>query len=43
MIFRWKGDRIGSSEVFWIPHFTESGGAEKSISVSKLVADEMIN
>ena len=28
-------------EVFLIPHFTESGGAEKSTNVSKLVASEL--
>ena len=26
-------------EVFGVPHFTESGGAEKSTNVSKLVAN----
>jgi len=37
--FREKLATIEPSEVFWIPHFTESGGAEKSTNVSKLVAN----
>ena len=37
--FRQNLATIEPLEVFWIPHFTESGGAEKSINVSKLVAN----
>jgi len=39
LLFREKIATIEPLEVFWIPHFTESGGAEKSTNVSKLVAD----